>query len=258
MKKAWKAIIGVLAVVLVLLLVAEAGIRMYLSNQITSGFAQQPGAEAAGDPKVSFGSSPVVFGLLGGSLPHITVDAPSTLFVNGNDYTGNPAATIQLEKVHITGGEPVAEEFQLDTELPNEFIRAILNQGIQSEIGDNQILGSVINVSDVTTNPDNDTFTIQFTSGLAGVELRPTPTDGQLGFEATNTKLFGIDLPDDVSRAVTSSLEEGMRQEVTGSLHIQDMKVVPGGLHVEMTGRDVNLNSLDDQLEPAGQLAYQP
>ena len=116
MKKAWKAIIGVLAVVLVLLLVAEAGIRMYLSNQITSGFAQQPGAEAAGDPKVSFGSSPVVFGLLGGTLPHITVDAPSTLFVNGNDYTGNPAATIQLEKVHITGGEPVAPIVEVDGE----------------------------------------------------------------------------------------------------------------------------------------------
>lgn len=250
MKTAWKWIIGVLATLLVLLLIAEAGIRTFLAHQITSGFEQQPGAAAAADPKVSFGSSPVTLGLIGGSLPHMTVETPSTLSVNGDEFSGTPAATIRLDKVRITGGEPVARDFQLNTELPNEFIRAILNQGIREELGDNRFLNSVITVSDVTSNPESGTFALTFTSGVAGIELRPAPADGQLGFEATNTKLFGFDLPSDVSASLSDAMAEGLRQEVTGGLKVQDMTVVPGGLHLEMTGHDVNLQNLQAETQP--------
>ena len=251
MKTAWKWIIGVLATLLVLLLIAEAGIRMFLSHQITSGFSQQAGASAAADPKVSFGSSPVTLGLLGGKLPHMTVETPSTLTVNGDDYSGDPAATISLDKIRITGGDPVAEEFQLDTELPNDFIRAIINQGLRSQLGDNRFVNSVVTVSDVSEDPSNGTFTVTFTGGLAGVALRPTPSDGQLGFQATNTQLFGFDLPSEVSDALTDAMSEGLRQEVTGSLRVKDMTVVPGGLHLTMSGHDVDLNNLQNEVQPS-------
>lgn len=45
-------------------------------------------------------------------------------------------------------------------------------------------------------------------------------------------------------------MAEGLRQEVTGGLKVQDMTVVPGGLHLEMTGHDVNLQNLQAETQP--------
>lgn len=259
MQTVWKVVVGVLAAILVLLLLAEAGLRMYLANQITEGFAQDAGAEAAAEPDVSFGSQPVTLGLLNGRLPHVTVNAPSTLLINGDQISGNPAATVEMDNLKVTGGEAIAETFTMTTELPNDFLRAMINQEIQGQIGDNRWLNNVITVSEVSTNPDAGTFTIEFTSGAAGIELRPVNENGQLAFEAASTQLFGFTLPDEVASALSEAMADGMRHEVTGTLQVRDMTVVPGGLRVAMTGNNVNFEELQ-QGAPATQAlpAYQP
>lgn len=255
MNKAWKVIVGVLAALLVLLLVAEAGIRMFVANQITSTYqeqaALQPGVVATAEPEVDFGSQPITLGLLGGSFPHMTITTPSTLQVNGDEVHGDPAATVVLDKVRIAGGEPVAQSFHVTTELPNDFLRAMLNHEIRKQIGDNRFLKNVISVSDVVTNPTDGTFTIMFTSGVAGVELRPSTNGGQLSFTAASTQLFGVDLPDGVAEALTGAMAEGMRQEVTGNMQVRDVTVIPGGLRLEMGGSNVNFNELQRELRQA-------
>lgn len=261
MKKAWKVTVGVFAALLILLLVAEAGIRMFVASQITSSYQSQavgPGAVAAAEPEVSFGSQPVTIGLLGGSFPHMTISTPSTLRVSGDQVSGDPAATVVLENVRIMDGEPVAKTFHVTTELPNDFLRAVLNQQIQDQIGNNRFLKNVITVSDVLTDPASGTFTIMFTSGVAGVELRPTSANGQLSFEAASTQLFGVDLPDGVAEALTEAMAEGMRQEVTGDMQVRNVTVIPGGLRVEMGGNNVNFSQLQHELQGQLQPAYQP
>lgn len=250
MKQAWKVVIGTLAILIVLLLIAEAGIRMFISNQISSEFADQPGAVSTAEPQVSFGSQPVTLGLLGGALPHMTLTTPSTLVVNGNEIAGNPASTVEMHNVRFNGGNPVAETLHVTTELPNDFLRATLNQQIRSQLGDNRFLNNVITVSEVTTNPQAGTFTLMFTGGAAGIELKPVTQGGQLQFEATGTQLFGMNLPDDVARAISGALADGMQQGVTGSMRVADFDVVPGGLRVEMAGSNVDFTELQ-QLEPA-------
>ena len=257
MKTAWKVILGILAAIVVLLIVAEAGIRMFMANQISSGVIQseESAAIAQAEPEVSFGTTPVVFGLLGGQLPHMTVTTPSTLVVNGDQIAGAPASTIELNNVEVTAGDPIAETFRLSTELPNEFVRAMLNQQLEEQMGQDSFLSSLITVSDVSSNPEQGTFTITFTSGVAGIELRPVQTEGQLAFEATSTQLFGVELPQGVAESLTEAMSTGLQEDVTGGMRVENFTVIPGGLRVTMAGEHVNFAELaqmqQNQLQPA-------
>lgn len=244
----WKVIVGILAAVIVLLLVAEMALRMFLSGQIVSSYEQ----EAGGKPEVSFGSQPITLGLLGGSLPHMTIRTPSTLVVNGDEVSGEPAAQVEMSKVRIVGGEPVAETFQVTTELPNDFVRAMLNGAIKEQIGDNRLLNNLITVSEVTTNPEGGTFSVLFTGGAAAVELRPVAAEGGVSMETVGTQLFGFDLPSDVADAMNGTLEEGLGAATAGNMRLTGMEVVPGGLRMQLSGENVNFAQMQQEL------VYQP
>lgn len=245
MKTAWKVVISILAALLVLFIVAEAGLRTFIANQVTKD-------PAAANMDVSFGNSPLTFGLLRGKFPHMTLNQPSTLLINGNEITGEPATTVQLDDIRVVDGEPVADSLLVTTELPNEFIRAMLNQQLEQQLGDG-FLSDVITISDVSTTPNEGTFTITFTAGAAGVELRPVLNSaGELAFEAASTELFGFELPSRVTEALSEAMSQGVAEEIAGGLRIVDFTVVPGGLRIAMAGEGVNFAQL--QREMPGQL----
>ena len=256
MKTAWKVALSIAAAVLLLFAVAEVGIRTFVAKQVTS--------QAPDGTSVSFGASPVTIGLLGGKFPHVTMDQQSDLVVNGDQISGTPASVVDMDNVRLNGGEPVAESLRLTTELPSDFVRAMLNQQLQQQIGDS-FLANVITVSDVTSNADAGTFTIVFTSGAAGIELQPVMQDGQLAFQARSTELFGFELPDEVAQAISSAMSEGVAQEATGGMRVEDFTVIPGGLRVSVAGSDVNFAELQqmqqnnslEQTQPGNELSYQ-
>ena len=166
-----------------------------------------------------------------------------------------------MDNVQLNDGDPVAESLHLTTELPNDFVRAILNQQLKEQMGDS-FLADVITVSDVVSNPDAGTFTIVFTSGAAGIELQPVMQDGQLMFQARSTELFGFALPDDVAQAISSAMSEGVAQEATGGMNVEDFTVIPGGLRVSVAGSDIKFSELEqlqqtEQLQQDGQPSYQ-
>lgn len=252
MKTAWKVIVGILAALLVLLLIAEGGIRMFMANQITSEFnknAETSSAQGGGDgaePDVSFGPQPVIFGLVSGKLPHIDLDTPSTLVVNGDQVTGDPASHIVMDNIRYDAGDPVAESFRVDTELTNDLIRAMLNQQLHQQMGEDSFLSGLINVSDVNTDPDAGTVHIEFTGGVAALDLKPITEQGQMRFEATGTQLFGMDLPEEAANALSDAMNQGMEEQSAGGMNIQEFSVVPGGVRVTMTGENVNFAEMQN------------
>ena len=248
MKSAWKILIGVLAALLILLLIAEAGLRIFLSKQIEDGFeaqyaAQSPGVVAA-KPDVSFGATPLTIGMLGGALPHMTIQTPSTLMINDGEITGEPAATIAMDKVRLVNQEPVADHLSMQAELPSALLQAILNQAISEQLGGNALLDTLITVSSVTTDPEAGTFTLSFTRGVANVDIRPVPTAEGVQFETTGTQLFGFDLPGEITDAITQSLQEGLANQEAGAMRLNNVHVTPAGLVLEMTGENVNFYEL--------------
>lgn len=235
MKTAWKVALSIIVAVLLLFIVAEAGIRAFVANQVTS--------QAPEGTSVSFGASPVTIGLLGGKFPHITVDQQGDLQINGDQISGTPSSVVDMDNVRIQGEEPVAESLRLTTELPNEFVRAMLNQQLQQELGDN-FLANLITVSEVTSDEEAGTFTIVFSSGAAGIELEPQMQDGQLTFQARSTELFGFSLPDEVAQSISSAMSQGVADEATGGMSVEDFTVIPGGLQVSVSGENVNFAEL--------------
>ncbi|MDY5786045.1 MULTISPECIES: LmeA family phospholipid-binding protein [unclassified Corynebacterium] len=252
MRTAWKVIVGILAALLILLLVAEFGLRAYMANEIRSSMAAEaPDSVAvqADDMGVSFGPSPLTLGLARGVVPHVTLDTPSTLAIEGDSFAGNPATTIQVDNLRVDNGRQVAEQLTLNTQLPDDFVRVMLQQQLSdalSQAGDGRasFLDGIITVSDVTSNPETGTFTIGFSGGAAGLELRPEMRDGNLTFQAEATELFGFAMPQSVTQGISSALETGVEESVTGQLEVRDFTVGAGNLDVTLSGNDVDMAQL--------------
>ena len=71
---AWKIFIGVLVALLLIILLAELGLRWFLGTQMKDQFVQSAkdqGVEASEEPEVSFGASPMIFGMLNGKIPQM-------------------------------------------------------------------------------------------------------------------------------------------------------------------------------------------
>ncbi|EEI16190.1 LmeA family phospholipid-binding protein [Corynebacterium lipophiloflavum] len=250
---AWKIFVGVLAVILILILVAEFGLRAYVSNRIESEFAAAAPVPTTADPQVAFGSQPLTLGLLAGTVPHMALSVPSTLVLDGDSFTGQPAATINVDKVRRSDGGFVADTLDVTTELPDAFIQAILQQQVSTALSQVDglpaaIVEDVVNISGVTSNPETGTVTIQFNNGLAGIDLRPQRDGDSLTFTADSTSLFGIDLPGGVAQRLSEALRVGMQDAVFGPMRVRDVTVIDGGLLVSLNGHDVNLNQISEAL----------
>ncbi|WKD56761.1 hypothetical protein CAPI_00915 [Corynebacterium capitovis DSM 44611] len=245
MKTAWKVIAGTLAVALVLLLAAEIGLRNYIASQIRGEVSQEA------EPEVSFGSTPVTLGLLGGALPHVSLYLPSTLAVNGDNTAGQPATTVDVTRLHLR--THVADDLTASAELPDDFLRAQLQQQLSHTLNETggtaaSLLGGIVSVSGVHSNPSEGTFTISLSNGLAGIDLRPVVDNGELTFEAPSSSLFGVALPQSAASVLTDILREQVGSIATGELQITDLTPVDGGLRATLTGQNVDLSSLGDSL----------
>ncbi|MDR7330875.1 LmeA family phospholipid-binding protein [Corynebacterium guangdongense] len=254
----WRVLLAILTVLVVLLIAAEVGLRMYLSGQVTQGFeqqAQEDGVVVTEEPEVSFGASPLVFGLLGGTLPQVTMRTPSTLQQEGETYKGTPAADVRIEDLTVAEN-PVAGTLTTTTELPEDYMLAIIREQLRSQVGQDSGMASTLvdelGITDLNANVAEQTLDLEFARGLAGISLAPADVDGQMSLEARSTRLFGMELPQEVSASISQALQEGIAEQanehagadVANSLTIDSYEIVDGALRVTVTGHDVPLSEL--------------
>ena len=62
---------------------------------------------------------------------------------------------------------------------------------------------------------------------------------------------------DSVADAISSAMSQGVAQEATGGMSVEDFTVIPGGLRVTVSGNDVNFKELQD-MQQSQQLPGQP
>lgn len=250
MKTAWKVTVSVLAALLVLLLVAEFGLRAFMAGQIRSDMAAQNpetiSAEQADEAKVSFGPSPLTLGLLRGVVPHVAMTTPSTLVAQGETYTGQPGADISVDNLSVADGRQVAGRLRMTTDLPDDYVRAILQEQLSSSIqgGGASFLDGLLTVSGVASHPETGTFTVEVSDGAAAIDLRPAMVNDSLTFEAASTELFGFQLPDTVTRGITSALQQGVEDAVNSEMRVTEFTVVDGALRVTVEGENVDMEKL--------------
>ena len=244
----WKFIVGILVALLVILLVAEFGLRWFIGNELRSSFREQAaldGVTLEEDPTVAFGATPLVFSVVSGTIPHVEISIPSTLRITDQEILGQPAAVATLTDLDISDtSDPVAAHLVTTAEVPDEYMLAMVQHSMRAGHAD-----GFIQISDLQSNPAEGTLDVSFNNGIAVLNLVPTPVDGNLTFEAVGASLFGFDLPRQVSDVITQGLQQGM-QDQTGDFRVETFEVVDGGAQLTLTGRDVALSRVSDAQLP--------
>lgn len=247
---AWKVIVAVLVVVLVLVLLAEFAARYFIGQQLRSSFREDieaQGIEMTEDPEVSFGSSPVLFGLVGGKLTEVNIDTPSTLQQDAKgEYKGMPASHVHMEAMSLQSGE--AEFLRTRSELPDDFLTHTIQEELRGQLGGAGFLGELV-VSDITTDKEAQTISIKFLSGAANLSLRPLVDEaGNVAFEASEAKLLGFSLPDGAADGIANSLNQNLREATGGQLDITAIEFNDSGLLITMEGHNVNPSHMSKEL----------
>ncbi|MGP6174779.1 LmeA family phospholipid-binding protein [Corynebacterium sp. A21] len=259
--KIWRVLVGILVVILILLVVAELGLRWFIGDQLRSTFeadAQEQGITLEEDPSISFGTTPLVFSVLGRNIPQLEMTTPSTLQIDYPDgpnsipeVNGSPSATVAITDLDIADpNNPVAGTMNTTTEIPDDMILAMIQQSTAaSQEGSDAtdfgaaIMQELIKITDVSAQPDTNTIDVEFTGGAAVLSVEPRVENGELRFQATGASLFGFDLPEQVTGMITAALEEGM-QDATGDMEITEFTVIDGGIRVSIRGENLPLSEL--------------
>ena len=249
--RGWKIALGIVAGLVILLFIAEIGIRAFIAQQIRSSVRDSAPetVDMREETSVHFGASPVLLGIARGKIQHLDIDVPSTLVPDSDEIVGNPPATISATGFALDQDDPSADELVLHTELPQALVRDMLQQQLQHSLDEAQDgrfaeYDGILTVSDVRTNPADGTFNVTFSNGAFGVELRPQVQDGQMSFTAESTQILGRNLPDFFSEAVSDALQNGLNQDIVGPLQVQEFHVVDNGFSVTVSGELVHLNQL--------------
>ena len=244
---AWKIIIGILVALLVLILLAEFGLRWFIGHQMTSQFnqaAEEEGIQVKEDPSVSFGGSPLLVGLFKGSISQMDMTTPSTLQIDGTDIKGQPASEIHVEDMSTDQENPVAGKLRASTTVPDDYLLASFQKGISEQAGSEKV-GNMV-VTEINANEQDHVLDVKFAGGLANLSLEPTAHDGKLDIRATEASIFGLELPDQATEAISSALQNGMSDQFVGSdMNVDSVEVLDGELKLTITGTDVPMNDMD-------------
>ncbi|MBL4943558.1 LmeA family phospholipid-binding protein [Corynebacterium ulcerans] len=262
-----KIILTIIVALVVLLLLAEFGLRWTISKQLKDSVgSNSTGQEAS----ISFGPTPLLFSAITHNVPHVNIESPSTVNIkhpgDANavpEVTGTPQSFINVNSLNISDPDnPVAGSLSLRTTLADDYLLAVLQKSIAENQkqqaapveGEGNDLGALagaflqqlIQVTGITSNPADGTVKVDITGGTANLTLKPEAIDGRLSFTATNASLLGVELPSTVSDALTQGLRD-QANTMTGNLTIKSVEVVEHGITIEVAGENVNLNELSTE-----------
>lgn len=252
--KVSKILLSIVAVILVLGLIAEFGLRWFIGNQIAEDLSSSTTGEKA---KVSFGASPLIFSLPQQRIPSLTVDSPSTVTITSNGsgqpptIDGQPELHLVLKDFALTETNPTAGSLEMTTLLSDEYLLASIQSNMtpQQATGDSieelasQFLTQLITVTAIKSNPSDGTMDVELTQGAMSLKLRPEVTNGGLGFTATEAAAFGMSLPEEIANAITDAFSQNV-QSFGDGLSLESVEVADGGLRLHITGTNVPLSQL--------------
>lgn len=255
---AWKIIVGILVVLLIIVLLAEFGMRWFTAKQVKEQFhasAQADGIEVSEEPEVSFGSSPLIFGLAKGEISQLNLHTPSTLQINGDVITGQPESTIEMEGMTVSD-DPVARHMIATTVIPEDYLLVTFQDSIANESGVDMLRNVV--VTDITANGESGVLDFELGSGLATISLRPSAANGQIQLETTDSTLFGMSLPEQATQSISEGLSKGMQEQFTGDLTIEDITVIDGAVSIRVSGDNVNFKEMNSQMSQTVDAVEEP
>lgn len=264
----WKVLISVVAVLVILLVIAEFGVRAYAKNTVVDEIRsslEEDGTELSEDPSVSFGASPLLLGLVQGKIPSMSATMPSTVEVSYEDgdqsrpvITGQPAVEMDAKNISVSGETMLIDDLTLDTTMPPEMLLAELQKSeaaggaedgeqAQNSEDDNPFSGALdnlISITDVAMNTGENTLDFEISGGLATLSMVPEVTEGTLSMSLSDVKIFGMSLPQSVAESLSDQLESTVN-EASEELTVQSAEVTEDGLRIRLHGTQINMDEID-------------
>lgn len=223
------------AVVLVLLVVGAIGVELGMRKSVGDRLTQEVTSALGSPAQVDLGSSPVILSFFDSTLDsvHITTD-------------GSPAegATGPAPAIDITA-EGVREEGEL-THVQSLAGTAFVSDqtmatAAQSESGGDSMLGGLVQVQEVVSDPAAGNLRVSI-SGLAEATVTPRLNGGNLELEPEGATVFGFELPSSLLGGTISMMDSALADLPEG-VELTGVRVVDGGMTVDLAGTDVVLES---------------
>lgn len=228
-------------VVVVLLIVGAIGVELGMRKSIGDRLTEEVTAALGSPAQVDLGSAPVFMSLFDKTLDsvHITTDGTTVEGATGPA----PAIDITAEGVREDG-----DVTHVDSLSGTAFVSdQTMTTAAQSESGGGQsggaggILGGLMQVQDVVSDPASGTLRVSI-SGLAEAEVTPRITGGNLELKPEGATVFGFELPSSLLGGTISMMDSALADLPEG-VEITGVRVVDGGMTVDLSGTDVLLES---------------
>lgn len=268
----WKILGGLIAVILVLLLLAEFGLRWYIKDNISNSLKEEAissGVQLREDPDVTLGKAPLLLGVAQGKIPELNMTIPSTLQVSyeNNDQSrpvvkGNPEVTMNAKDITGTSkDEMVMGSLDVTTLMPTDAMlaqaQASMNESKANGEGLEGIMAELLKVTDINTDEEAQTLIFQLGGGIADLVLKPEVVNGELSMQAEDVRVLGFSLPSGITKSLEKQLADQAAEAgraMGEDMKMKDVHVERDGLHVTMHGTNVNLKEMTKSVEGSGEL----
>ena len=222
-------------VVLVLLVVGAIGVELGMRKSISDRLNQEVTTALGSPAQVELGSGPVLLSFFDKTLDSVRITTD-----------GSPAegATGPAPAIDITA-EGLREDGNLtyvDALSGTAFVSdQTMSTAAQSESAGDSMLGGLIQVQDVVADPAAGNLRVSI-SGLAEAVVTPRLIDGNLELEPEGATVFGFELPSSLLGGTISMMDSALADMPEG-VEITGVRVVDGGMTVDISGTDVVLES---------------
>lgn len=232
------ALVAGLAVVV--LVVGLVGLEFGTRNAITNRIQDEVTASLGTPAQVELGARPVLLSYFGGDLGtvRITTDGTAAEVATGESATG-PAPAIDVTALGVRSeGDLTYVDSLSGTAFVSE--QAMASAAQQESTGDS-MLGGLIQVQGIVADPAAGTLRVSI-SGLAEAVVTPRLTGGNLEMEPSQASIFGFQLPTELLGGTISMMDSALA-ELPDGVQLTGVRVVPGGMTVDLSGQDVVLEA---------------
>lgn len=229
--------IAIGAAVLVVLLIAGAvGLELGTRNSIENSLQEEITASLGSTPEIDLGPQPVLLSYFTGTLGTVRI---TTDGIPAEGATGPvPAIDITADGVREEGEFSYIESLSGTAFVSDEAMTAAAqNEGP----GGDSMLGGLIQVQDIVSDPDAGTLRVSI-SGLAEAEVTPRLIGDQLEMQPEQATILGFPLPSELLGGTISMMDSTLA-ELPEGITLTGVRVVPGGMVVDLAGQDVVLET---------------
>lgn len=227
------------AVLLIVLLVAGAvGLEFGMRGAIKDNLREEISATLGSTPEVELGPQPVLLSYVTGTLGTIRI---TTDGAPAEGATGPvPAIDITAEGVRSEGEASRIDSLTGTAFVSDETMTAAAQSQGAGGMGDS-LLGGLIQVQDIVSDPAAGTLRVSI-SGLAEAVVTPRLIDGNLEMDPQQASVLGFQLPSEILGGTVSMMDSALADLPEG-IELTGVRVVDGGMTVDLAGRDVVLES---------------